>query len=547
MEIVDQARSGLKTHKHDKVVMTESQIRAVTDMARENSAAGACRKWNAQNPDCKVTERTVQRYKAHFNEHATYFTTGKRGPKNILTEIEDRLLNTTFDQIRAACAPVCSRVFASVARGIVARTRPEVVLQERVLLFSLSWAKEQMKRCGIRRRAATTDRTVSAKQIKKDGIGFYRSLRESGCAYSALVFNMDEFFLTLGSDGTKWTWARIRQGERANIPIAPNRAGYTCSVLSAADGSLHLVQMIYKGKTNAVHAVPEGVAHPKIFQDHNPNTHFQTEKTFKVWLTKFKDIVSAVRIRDGLPAGERATLILDAATQHITRDAGLEEHGVTLVCVPKKQTHCFQPADMFIISGLKQQVQRAWSRHIQEMYAGNDATTATSMMIDTRLKIRRDRKYKYMAEAIDALTPEVVVKSWAVTGILRAMFSEVPSANANIIYDGYVTLAALEEDHMVNGDGSESDDDATQVHPTPAPLTIATPDAGAPTATAASQPRQQNFTIVTLRGRKRKLELTRDERKEEHRRHCARLKQRTVPKRGTITALFVKKNVNDID
>ncbi|KAJ9443144.1 hypothetical protein DIPPA_00754 [Diplonema papillatum] len=324
-----------------------------------------------------------------------------------------------------------------------------LVSQDRVLLFSVSWAKAEMARMGIRVRKATTDRTVSAKQIRDDGALFYKELSQTDVGCKALLFNMDEFFVHLDNSNQQWTWERVKRGEKKNIAVASNKMGFTCSVLSSADGQIHLMQLIWQGKTTAVHAVPEGQPHAKIMQQHSERSHFQCQATFAEWLSEFKIVVARIRVEHSLPTTHKAVLILDAATQHVTEEVGLACENISIVQIPKKQTHCFQPADMFIISCIKQKAKKAWGAHIEELFTTSDAGDATKQLLDGRLKVRRDRKYRYLAEAIDTTSAEVVVKSWTAAGILRAVFNEPPPESTTILYDQYCELANLEEDAEV--------------------------------------------------------------------------------------------------
>jgi hypothetical protein len=53
-----------------------------------------------------------------------------------------------------------------------------------------------------------------------------------------------------------------------SVVIKAERAGFTSSVLTSMDGKVHLVQMIWKGKTAQVHA---NVASPILLQQHREN------------------------------------------------------------------------------------------------------------------------------------------------------------------------------------------------------------------------------------------------------------------------------------
>ncbi|KAJ9437463.1 hypothetical protein DIPPA_25411 [Diplonema papillatum] len=60
------------------------------------------------------------------------------------------------------------------------------------------------------------------------------------------------------------------------------------------------------------------------------------------------------------------------------------------------------------------------------------------------MKVRRDRKYSYLASALDAVSKEQVVKSWGAAGLLRAVWNDVPPSTLTIYYDQYRRLAELD-------------------------------------------------------------------------------------------------------
>ena len=193
------------------------------------------------------------------------------------------------------------------------------------------------------------------------------------------------------------------------------------------------MQLIWRGKTDQVLASPE-IAHPKILQQRQPSSHFQNTDTFAEWITEFISVVSTVRTQHELPVDEPALLILDAAHQHGGHVDILAENNIEVATIPKKQTHCFQPADMFVIAGLKQGVKRAWASHVEQMFAEDEAADATRNLLDKRVKLRRDRLYSYLAAGIDALSPAQVQKSWIVSGVVRGIFNGPAPENVVILY-----------------------------------------------------------------------------------------------------------------
>ncbi|KAJ9444426.1 hypothetical protein DIPPA_20746 [Diplonema papillatum] len=76
------------------------------------------------------------------------------------------------------------------------------------------------------------------------------------------------------------------------------------------------------------------------------------------------------------------------------------------------------------------------------------------------MKVRRGRKYSYLASALDAVSKEQVVKSWGAAGLLRAVWNDVPPSTLTIYYDQYRRLAELDiEEAEPMGPDNEADEE----------------------------------------------------------------------------------------
>ena len=116
----------------------------------------------------------------------------KRGRDPLLTEEEEAKLLQAFIRIRSISVAVRARTTACVARGIAERSR-KGISSVAGCKFSTAWATDWMKRNGIRRAAATTDRTQSAAAITAAGISFYEKLQRHADVPRRNVYNVDEF------------------------------------------------------------------------------------------------------------------------------------------------------------------------------------------------------------------------------------------------------------------------------------------------------------------------------------------------------------------
>ena len=101
--------------------------------------------------------------------------------------------------------------------------------------------------------------------------------------------------------------------QRRTVAIRRTKEGFTCTVLSNAAGKLVKLQMIWQGATALVHAQPEE-KHPKIYQDHRPDSHFQNADTFGRLAVFIVNHIKNIRAVEGQDVP--AIMIVDAAAQH---------------------------------------------------------------------------------------------------------------------------------------------------------------------------------------------------------------------------------------
>ena len=176
------------------------------------------------------------------------------------------------------------------------------------------------------------------------------------------------------------------------------------------------------------------------------------------------------------------------------------------------------------------------------------AAAAVQQMLEKRMKIRRDRKYQYLAEALDATSPEAVVKSWCAAGILRTVFSEPPSQSTPILYDTYCQAAELEVDVEFDVDGDDDEIAATGATGDGPAAADGRKRRRAPSPPVPAEA-ERRFVLKPSLGRRKKLNLTREEIIMRHRKELAEKEQAKKKKqqpRGLGT-FFKKRRVDDID
>ncbi len=144
--------------------------------------------------------------------------------------------------------------------------------------------------------------------VVEQGVKFYRCIRETGVEPKNL-YNMDEFCVKLDEEIATWTWHQAAM--RDNVALKEDKVGFTCSILTSADGACRFAQLIWAGTTPRSHAhvKPEHVSQ-LIVQHHNGLTHFQNSASFKEWMGLF--LKEAVRRRGA--ADDVIVLVLDRAS-----------------------------------------------------------------------------------------------------------------------------------------------------------------------------------------------------------------------------------------
>jgi hypothetical protein len=307
--------------------------------------------------------------------------------------------------------------------------------------------------------------------------------------------------------------------------------------------------MIWVGSTTRCHAP---LQHAILLQQHRPKSHFQDATTYREWFEKFVDVVKKVREDNGFAATEPALLIVDAAPQHAVFEELEAAHHIVRVCVPKKQTHIFQPADQLVIANIRKGLVAAASDYLRDA-ARRNALTPAEMAKEVQRSTAEWRR-KQAGFLLQVATGDLhasVVRSWRMTGIPRAIFGTDPGCP--VLYDNYATL---EDDAVVvsseSDDGDEGDDSVGD-GAAEEPMEMAgqrrqrddEPD-GEPGEEPEEEPVEEpdpvDFTLVARLGRPPKETLTAEERKRAFRDqlHEARVR------RG-MNARFWNRPLEDID
>jgi hypothetical protein len=447
----------------------------------QRTAASSVRAWNATYPKLAISEQVASKYIRYYKANNTYCTVAKRGPKELLSEGKAADVVSVLLLIRERGVPVDAGLVSRVARGLYARNHGTLSIDiAGFRMFSKSWATRFLHKNNFKVRAATGDRTVSGKHIIEVGGPFYETIKGIKNMSPRLIFNVDEFFCNLetGANSTQtWTWERVAS-KKQNVIVRTDRVGFTCSVLTNCAGEVVLFQIIWKGKTDLVHVspsqiqFPRHVEHPAVYQTHREDTHFQSEETWKAFLARFIREVDKIRGEFGDHTAP-AALLIDAAGQHNGTVSFLEDSGIQTIEVPKKCTHVFQPADMYIISNIKQHAKVGWNRYIEDVYRTLPVEAATNVVTDAVIEGRkktpykRELKYSLLCGALRALSAETIIASWEAAGIRRALGMEPVLNKAGeqqpVFFDTYIEIEKITQgaEHMdpVVAEGEDDEDE----------------------------------------------------------------------------------------
>ena len=473
-----------------RYVWSEAEVKEATDMCQIYGRRGASREWKKKHPQKHVATSSLTRWHAYYQKFNKYFVPEHRGAAFILPKAFEEEVLAAFTATRNQGEEVQAPLVCACARGIMKKHLLGLTLAKEggKYVFSDNWGRCFLLRHHASVFGATTTRCNSAEDIVNASSKYYTEIRSVGSSLEN-TYNMDEFFCLLRGSTRRWTWHFKR--DRACVPIRDQRLGFTSSVLTAASGQMLLLQMIWKGKTDRSEAEPEKL-HPRIMQQHREKTHFQNAKTFEVWFQNFVEIAD-MRRRD---LTEPVCLILDAAHQHVFdgMDDICLEHNIHIVQVPPGLTHAFQPADQYVIAGLKAKSRAAWNEYVEELYSRFPVDSVIAMLYSSSAKIVRSKKYDFMAFAIDELGEYLLIDMYC--------------SKTAMVPPEYVSSDSDEEDGevvIVDAAGVAVDQAAAATHgrlAVPQPVRPREEDDVAPVATRGPRLEvEQDFELIARIGR----------------------------------------------
>jgi hypothetical protein len=417
-----------------------------------------------------TTSGAIRLWTLNHRREKTVSSATPLGAKKLLTDEEMRRVFAHAQVMRERGLKVTLSCFSQLGRTELLQRdngRHALLLAEHggTRAFSKTWARKAVKDMGWTKLARTTTRSVSRIEVLKAGEVFYRELAATGVLLKNL-YNMDEFFVRMAQELATWTWqdAQLRE----NVFLRDDKMGFTCSVLTSADGLVRFGQMIWAGKTARSEArVQEGRLSDLVMQQHNGSTHFQTGDTFKEWFQRFASIAKGRRDS----ASDVIVLLLDHAPQHLC--GGLKDDmlaaNIKVVMIPPKMTHYFQPADQFIIPNVRARIVKHAEMCFTAITMQSNFTDAVKQMYTCERPKLRQQKYVFFKKALEDLPTAVIKKSWENTGILLHCL-QIPAVR-ECKYDRlnrkHIELNVVDVDaddaFVIDSDADDNEDDDDEV------------------------------------------------------------------------------------
>ena len=133
----------------------------------------------------------------------------QRGKRQMLLGLEAKYVLDNVDALRAQGEPISTSTIIRAARDAVDLYRPGLQARNiagRSFQFSKSWAHSFMRRHAYRQRKRTTDRTVSAEDIVKEGPQFFAAVAATNVKHPELK-TCDLSYRELHQGAARWSRA----------------------------------------------------------------------------------------------------------------------------------------------------------------------------------------------------------------------------------------------------------------------------------------------------------------------------------------------------
>jgi hypothetical protein len=283
-------------------------------------------------------------------------------------------IKRVLQQMRAAGAPISSRVIRWVMLAILQEANPSLLLRHKLSQpFISGWARQQLD---WRWRARTTAASKLPADWESQGVLMAKriaALMEMHSVHPSLVINADQTGVKLVPSST-WTYEKRNSSSVATIG-AEDKRQITACLASALSGELLPLQLIFQGKTER--SLPEKTAASIASQCHLTfsENHWSSQTTMRQFISEIIMPYAEACIRKHrLHADAHIILVLDVWAVHKSEEFRMflrtQHPRVHLVYVPANCTSKLQVADVALQRPFKHSITRRFNewavRQIQQ-------------------------------------------------------------------------------------------------------------------------------------------------------------------------------------
>jgi len=268
-------------------------------------------------------------------------------------------------QMRAAGAPLNSRVIRWVMLAILQEANPSLLLQHKLSQpFISRWARQQLD---WRWRARTTAASKLPTDWEAQGVLMAKriaALMEMHSVHPSLVINPDQTGVKL-VPASAWTYEK-RNSSSVAVIGAEDKRQITACLASALSGELLPLQLIFQGKTER--SLPERTAASVASRCHLTfsENHWSSQTTMRQYISEVIMPYAEACIRTHrLHADAHIILVLDVWAVHKSEEFRMflrtQHPRVHLVFVPANCTSKLQVADVSLQRPFKHSITRRFN------------------------------------------------------------------------------------------------------------------------------------------------------------------------------------------
>ena len=371
-------------------------------------------------------------------------------------------------QMRAAGAPLNSRVIRWVMLAVLQEASPTLLLRHRLSQpFISGWARQQLD---WRWRARTTAASKLPADWEEQGVLMAKrigAMMEMHGVHPSLVINADQTGVKL-VPSSAWTYEKRNSNSVATIG-AEDKRQITACLASALSGDLLPLQLIFQGKTER--SLPEKTATSIASLCHLTfsENHWSSQTTMRQYISEIIMPYAESCIRKHrLHADAHVILVLDVWAVHKSEEFRMflrtQHPRIHLVFVPANCTSKLQPADVSLQRPFKHSITRRFNEWaVQQIKLQIQAGSVVGLAELLKMATIKPLVLQWCVESWSVLKErrDLITDAWqkCCVSLFNVMDPtkriETVAAVARQELEHTHVPAAEEEDH----DSSESDDD----------------------------------------------------------------------------------------